>query len=516
MWHVPAAQSGPLLSMAQPCAVRLRRFASVSGNKGKLDQGTGLRRHLARLWLKVHPDLFSQHPKEQSVNEHSFKLLQEALRANEAASNGRQDLRDPPLWTKPVELSFFYHSQESKLKKTSVTLHRHNLGFALSSLFESLSLPPPPRSVLPRSAVSTFAAEDGGRQGPRAITLTEIVRQAREAGMKSMWAQGKSGEAAARSAEWTKRDSDVRRLVLQRLRGVTILAGSGLPNRGDVVTGVDRLGEVLRRSQDVELAGLRIVIDGGLDVKLNSARATLNLGIYATDALWEEALRSDACISAAAERRALGKLERDAAKAAGLAHILFQDSVEGDTEVVSVDRGDCAEAAQVDYLAYKALLTELSDLKSFILPSASNLSLILVGSSGQETPNAADDVIESSDDAEGVLRVHVRASLSQLFEALRVTGENVAARNRIVRDREEAERTRVWRVARALRIDSLRRGDGITQLQWSQGLDDLIADAGRLGGILDRSAVVIGTESRLISETGEVQLAWNFKKHLKL
>lgn len=459
------------------------------------------------------------------MNENSFKVLQQALR------NLGQSIEDPHVaqsLAKPIDLAFFFHCEESQaLKRTSVTLFRDNLAGALSDLFESLSLPPPPINTLPRSRLSRFAdgPSPSGRPGSREVTLTEIVRLARAAGMASMKSAKKGGEAAARAAEWTQRDSNLRRLVLQRLRGVTIVNGFGLPERDGEAPGVGRLGAILQQNQDIALGGLRIVIDGGRDTSLNSPRATLNLGIYASDTLWTEAIRSDACLVVAEERRALGQCERTAAKSAGLAHVLFQEDAEGNAPESSEARSDVffrrsvdTDVAHGDYMAYKELLSSLTSLKSAVSPGTSNLSLILIGSSLQnERPVGLHaDPVKGWDANEGVMRVFVRASFAQLVEAVRLRGERVAAQHAIIRDRQEAERRRVWRVARALRIDSLRRGEGVTQLQWSRALDDLVADAGRLGGILDRSAVVVGRDSRLLPDTGEVQLSWDFKHNLKL
>ncbi len=102
----------------------------------RLATETTLKRHLSRLWLKVHPDLFSQNPAEQAVNEASFKALQQALSEVEAGSNKPQ--RAPV--TPPENLEFYYHTADKTLQQTSVALHKGRLDAALVDLFRALSL----------------------------------------------------------------------------------------------------------------------------------------------------------------------------------------------------------------------------------------------------------------------------------------------------------------------------------------------------------------------------------------
>lgn len=482
-----------------------------------------LSRHLSRLWLKIHPDLFSQHPEEQAVNEQSFKALQEALAIAESNGDDSKGMGRPPgrpIFSKGTKVSFYYRddNRKTKLDKTSVTLRDGQIGNALLQLFTSLSLEPPPQNVLPQSSVDSgeFPNRTAKRRRSRdvAVSLRSIVREARMAGMAAMQAKQDGSAAEARAAEWAQSDSDMLRLVLQRTRGVSIDLGSGLPRRGGRAVGIDRLAAALKRCPDADIAGLRVIVDGGLETKLHSPRAELVLGIYTTDARWDGALSSEATYAAAAERRALAATERAAAKCLGLSHILFCHNADGGDNVT----------AQGDYTAYKEFLAFLvgrtgktSRGGKPMIEAIEIISLVLEGSpkTGPRAPSDFSKGIIAADAVEGVLTVDVRAPADIILSALTTVGVSVAAECESLRAQAEAEKQLVWRVARALRIDSLRRADDLSNDQWGQALSDLLADAGRIGGIMDRSNVVVGSNSCL-TEDGDVQIAWNFRDTLPL
>jgi hypothetical protein len=479
-----------------------------------------LSRHLSRLWLKIHPDLFSQHPKEQAVNEQSFKSLQEALTAAESDSHddGKAQRSFGPNSSPPTKLSFYFRGEDSsrKLAKTSVVLRHGEVATAIVQLFNSLSLEPPPRNVLPSSP--TGLTGTGSGYGPRwasaSVTLTSIVREARFAGMDSMQVQQDGGVAAARAAEWAQSDSNRLRLVLQRTRGVSIQLGSGLPRRGGRIIGMDRLAAALRRCPTANIAGLRVVIDGGFDTRLHSSRAELVLGVCATDSEWGAALGSGAVSAAAAERRALGASERDAAKALGVSYVLFRWGADDEDD----------DTAQRNYVAYRQFLAHAlgqggvkSALRRPVIDGVESLSLVLVGSvsEGISTASRTSNCVLESNVVEGVLYVDVHAPWQSIVATVSTRGSSIVAEHDTLRAKARAEDQFVWRVRRALRIDSLRRADDVSDSQWRHALNDLLADAGRIGGIMDRSKIVVGTKSCL-TDSGEVQIAWNFRETLRL
>lgn len=516
MWRLASSTCSVWRYSCGPiCSSTLRR--PRSSQTSSRDDAQTLSRHLSRLWLKIHPDLFSQHPKEQAVNEQSFKALQEALTISETDGiEGGQRPPGRPDFSKGTTLSFYFRgdARQTRLEKTSVTLRHGHLGDALVALFTSLSLEPPPSSVLPESGTAHASRSRypgrSSRKGNATVTLTSLVQEARMAGMAAMQAkQDGSSDAVSRAAEWAQQDSHMLRLVLQRTRGVSISLGSGLPRRGGNKVGIDRLAAALRRCGDEDLAGLRLVVDGGFDTTLHSLRAQLVLGICTTDARWDGALSSPATRAAAAARRALAARERDAAKALGLAHILFRPHADGGGDVDD-------DVAQADHAAYTAFLSHACavDTSPVSAAAATGLSLVLEGApaAGDRQPG---DAVLSADAAEGVLVVDARAPPAAVARAVCEVGVRVAADHAARRAAAAAEDARVRRVARALRVDALRRADGVSDAQWARALGDLLADAGRLGGVLDRSRVAVGARSRL-ADDGEVVLAWNFRDTLPL
>jgi Domain of unknown function (DUF4461) len=308
--------------------------------------------------------------------------------------------------------------------------------------------------------------------------------------------------AKAQAAMWASREENMTRLFLQRTRGVSISFGGGLPkHRGESIS-IDRLRSCLDRNAATDLGGLAIVLDGGASVGLHSPTATLTLGLCASDTQWDNIVHSEASKAAAVERRALAAAERRAARAVGVLHVLYQGHAYGMRHVDDV-------VAQRNYVTYCDVIQGLAAGRVAI-DRVENLSVVLVGDSDD-----GEGATVEWDDREGVIRMGIRAQCEGVVEVIRRVGVGVSERHGRIVAAAEAEKAMVWRVARALRVSVVRRGEGITQRQWEHALGELLKDAGRLGGILDRSDIVVGADARLLS-TGEVQVPWNFSEVLAL
>ena len=87
-----------LASPPLPAALRLRRFASQPGEAAT--HAVPLKQLLRQLYLRVHPDLFTDAPTEQATNQRSFVLLREYLSLLESGAEpqGRAQAFDFVFW----------------------------------------------------------------------------------------------------------------------------------------------------------------------------------------------------------------------------------------------------------------------------------------------------------------------------------------------------------------------------------------------------------------------------------
>jgi Domain of unknown function (DUF4460)/Domain of unknown function (DUF4461) len=499
-----------------------RAFASAT--ESTRGSHTSLRKHLGRLWLRVHPDLFQQNKQEQSVNQASFQTLQAAL-AQQDTENGHVTAAKLPKL-----IQFYYRppsGENTLLRKASVLLRERQLGASLVELFRAVELEPPPSDVLPRSAGSGGCSRTRSGQPRRrrrasavyrpaghvedddeedwseddATTLRSLVRTARRVGMEAMQARHDGATAEAHAVEWAARDESLARLVLQRMRGVSISFGGGLPKKRGEAIAIERLTNCLGRKADADLSGLAIVLNGGVSVELHSPTASLTLGLCASDRRWDKTVHSLATQATAMDRRAIASAERLAARQVGVLHILYEGHGYG-------LRHDDDDFAQRNHVAYRDIIYSLA-AGGVAVDGVENLAVLLIADCGGGIAPV------DWDDKEGVLRLGIRGGVAGVAEAIAQVGVGVSRRHSRISAAAEAERAMVWRTARALRINVLRRGDGISARQWERGLGSLLEDAGRVGGILDRSEVVIGKEARVLP-TGEVMIPWNFPETLPL
>jgi Domain of unknown function (DUF4460)/Domain of unknown function (DUF4461) len=487
---------------------------SIVTNTGSL-KSSDLKRYLSRLYLKVHPDLLNQHPAERAVNETSFKLLQEALKDLDARRSAHiyHGSKDGSAEV----LKFYFRggssagsSQQNKvspLMRASVVLKRGRLGDALHELFVVMGLDPPPAHLLPRGVLDSKQGNMWPRGQTEVVSLTHLVRQARQVDASFAAMRTRHEAAASRAREWRESDSahdyNIARLVLKRSRGVTVKVGDGLPKTGGEYTALSRLSSCLDGCREVNLSGLTTVLDGGFDVRLHAATASLRLGLCANVRLWDQSIRSKETANAAADRRKLSEKECAVAESLGIGLIFYRE------EFGSQGNEAAAEESILQYKNILQFLEKYSQDGEKKLVRASNLSVMLCTTFGDSSSAS------KADEVEGVIKIPISVGGTGALRAITSEGVALAARHARLRAKIEAEAMQMARISRALRIRDLRRGDGVSDAQWNSALDELWRDAGRIGGILDRQGLVIGKDARVL-DTGEVQIPWNFHKVMPL
>jgi Domain of unknown function (DUF4460)/Domain of unknown function (DUF4461) len=478
-----------------------------------VSQSSGLKRYLTRLYLKIHPDLLNQHPIERAVNESSFQRLQEVLKEHESTSEDKQYARPQNDKLSGI-LKFYFRgpsessmpSEDHGLRQTSVAIRQGKLGEALHELFVSIGLDPPPVRLLVRNGLRTGNAEvDSSGTRTYSLSLSNLVRQARQFNASGSGMRSRQDAAAEKAELWRKmdsaRDSNIARLVIKRSRGVTVNMGDGLPkSRGESIA-ISRLNSCLDHCRDIDLTGLTITLDGGFDVRLHAPTSSLTLGLCVAVGLWEAALRAEATAMAAADRRRLSATEHAAATSIGVNLIFYENDFGSQLD---------SRAAEQNLTDYKEMLLYITQNPEIAKSEdLSNLSVMVFGSSHDNSATL------STDDVEGLIKIPLAMRGDEVLRTIVHNGSSLANRHGRLRARMESERAQVARLCRALRIRSIRRADDVNDSQWNTALDELWRNSGRIGGLLDRTDLVVGLDARVV-ETGEVQVPWNFGKVLPL
>lgn len=464
----------------------------------------GLSFYLKRLYRKIHPDVLHQYPRERAVNEESFKRLQSALEEVRHSTAVQPLFNAKDLAQPPSPLHFYYEcdnaaSQPStpQIKKSTVVLRKDNIGITLSDLFHSLSLGPFPVHLTRGTGLQDAAIRHGRMDGGNSdvASLRSLFDRARFLVHRSS-KSSRRGTGIDSHSGCIQDDMRLAVLALQRSRGVIIDIGNGLPRKGGAAVAVNRLSVALQRCLHVNFEGLRIYIDGGFEASLHSPSFTVTLGICASDNVWDRVLQSKAVLMTASERRQLAHDEQLAAKIIGIDHILYHGVCEGRDS-----------AMEYDYKAYRGILDDLLTAKRKIKAgNTSGLSVIIFGDSSGTTANAE---VEQNDE-EGILRVGVSIGCAGLMQLIESIGPEIAAGHRRHRAKREASEFSVRYVCRALRLDGLRKDEGISEMEWQHGLNGLLEDAERLRGVSERSHVVIGRVACVL-DSGEVQIPWNYR-----
>ncbi|CDF40467.1 unnamed protein product [Chondrus crispus] len=506
----------------------LRRVVSTSAREPK-DIIRELKRHVHRLYKHIHPDRLGQFPQHRKVNEASFQVLQSAIERHFDRVEARTRNIPPQAFQPPKELTFFAKAKPKSSKgkheqnvndyglhKAVVPFHETNLGHALHSLFESLGLEPPPQNILPGRRPGPL-----GQEGQRFSSLTELIRHARRVIMSNVQRQQTGNPRTAES------DLDdemlVTRLALQRSRGLYVTLGAGLPPKAKLVVIFRRLARTLSEVRTKYLSNLVVEMDGGFDVTLNTEGAYpwMQLGACASTETWRDSLSSSevvaACQKSNKHMTRLRELEARVAIKLGIKLVMHNINVlgiENDETKGEAGREDSNHERMERMLRASAALDSYEQLL---------LSLI---SSEVESRQVREQVsvalmIDESDGVQceaeqGVIRVGLSTGADAVLSALSSHGRGVHERFEQVRCERVAEEKRVANVKRAVGINSLRRAESVSTREWGEALAHMRADAGRLRGVLDGVPVVIGTQARVIVESGEVEVPHDFYRTIRV
>ncbi|KAI0565122.1 T-cell activation inhibitor [Gracilaria domingensis] len=492
-----------------------RRFSTVFNPEARLRE---LKKHILRLYKHIHPDRLGRFPQERKVNEHSFQVLQSAIDRHFDRFQARANT--PPEAPKSSkELIFYAHQVKSRhdcgtneLTKAVISLHESRLGHALASLFDELGLEPPPKSVLPVTGID--------RDGVEFMSLRELVKYARQVEMESIQTRGQEAATAAQRA--VDEEVLVTRLALQRSRGFTIVLGTGLPVKLERL--FRRLNRTVRKLQEVDLRTVVIELDGGFHVEVNTNGSFpfVSLGACASEDTWIETLRSEEIRTAArASQRLVTELHGLEAALAGalgvrlvMHNIHLVDGADWESgSDVRQTKGNNLEAllsGTESLEAYRNLLQSfIKSIEKETVPmfvhEARSLALMFTDGHGFQI-----------DLEQGVLRIGINDDQRKIAATLRAHGQYVSREYEMKKLHAEKEEKRLSNVRRSLGIPSLRRLQEVSDREWHTALTELRADASKLRGVLDGTPLVIGTRARMLTDTGEIEIPFDYRQWLPI
>lgn len=490
----------------------LRTFSSVPNPHAKLRE---LKRHVLRLYKHIHPDRLGRFPRQRAVNENSFQILQSAIDRHFDRVEAR--VSTPPPAPQPAQqLTFFAHGSAEKensdrhnLTKAVIHMHESRLGHALVSLFKELGLEPPPQNILPGTVADV--------EGMQFSSLRELIKHARQVEMELIT---KKNQATVNAVQRSIDDEVVvTRLALQRSRGVQIVLGTGLPVKLERL--FRRLSRTIRTARNVDLSTSVIELDGGFEVELNTSGAFpfIKLGACASEESWLETLGSkQACTAAkAGQTFALQLREMEAA----LARTIGVRLVMHDFQLVQGGAWDSKEQEETDnldvHLNGSALLRRYQSVLRYCTSSSeSDMGVVAIDGVGSLALMFTEGSSFHTDVEQGVLRVGIDDDIDKIMESLKTHGAYVNSMYERKRVHAQNEEKRLSVVRRALGIRSIRRTEEVSGRDWDTVLTKLQSDSSRLRKVFDGTAVVIGTQARLLVDSGEVEIPHDYDQWLPI
>lgn len=457
-------------------SLRYRLFSSSANPPHSTVSTRDVKRHIHRLYQRIHPDRLSNFPKERIINETSFQVLQSALDRYFDATD------TPPAASKApsTKLTFFARSDSVEgLCKAVVTFHEHSLSTVIQDLFEGLGLEPPPHHVL--SALGPLK-----RPKTSHLKLRDLVELARQAEATS------NVERVAQKLD----DATVSRLSTQRACGIRLNLCRSIPSHARAAA-AKRVRDLLT-SASVDCTGAEVTVDGGADTLIAPGHwvPRLILGILASQARWVDTVTSsafeNACTEARNYRYSLRKTEKSAAAALGVRLILCAADDHGETN--------------------DALLNAYADAMSKISAAATEHEIERLSRSWRAAlavmVNEGDGV--DVDVEAGLLHVGVGLGAEGIVEAVagsQQLGQAVEER----RQRKAAEEKLITDTRRLIRAARLNRQSGLPQAAWEDALLALQRKAGVLRDVISGVSVVVGVRSRVIGR-GEIEIPYNFEQ----
>lgn len=457
-----------------------RVFSSAVNSADSTITSRDVKRHVHRLYQHIHPDRLASFPKEQSINETSFQILQSAL------DRYFQPVKTPSAVTgaPSTKLTFYARSDNDQgLCKAVVTFHDHSLATVLKELFTGLGLEPPPHNIL--SAIGPLPSP----QTPQ-FKLRDLVERARQARATS----------ATEHASQQLDDITVSRLTTQRACGIRLSLCNSVPFNARAMA-AKRVRDALA-SSSIDSTGVEVTVDGGADTVVAPGRwaPRLTLGILASQSRWLDTVTSlafeKACMEARECRLTLQEAEKSAAAALGVRIVLCATDVHGEVS-------DTLLEAYADALSLISRAATTGDIKNN--HGSWRAALAVMVDEGKEV----DVDVET-----GLLHVGVALGASGIIEA--VSGSRQLARTAEERrQKKAAEAKLITDTRRLIRAARLHRQNGLPQAAWEDGLRALQRKAGVLRDVISGVSVVVGMRGRVLGR-GEIEIPYNFEQWMDL
>lgn len=529
--------SGQLLPIGVSIALQMYRSLArnVSSSSSTLSTARNdLKKHLRRLYQRIHPDRLAQHPDERLVNQSSFQHLQSALdphlkpNSNSSDSAASQRSHQPS----PVrQLTFFSNSQDGseRLIKTNINFHERRLANALVDLFQSLGIDPPSESTLSTvfpSSASSFSSSFRYGKTLRRAHLRQLVDRARllrnpfvrapqpSSDSTSSNSRPSSGVGAGNvNSHATSGSPDEATLLLhalQRRHGITIKILPYLPVQplillrrlAGVLAYLEEHGDSIRPCLVHLTPGKTARRIAQPDVEAAASEdkhhipvvPVIGLGAMATDATWRTAidcvdLNAD-CTAARAYAQQLHLVQVLAARALGVRLVLCE-----------VDSHAARSASDVRLLReYEELIRDVSKQRQTPGSSADMRQLAVMITEGDEV---------ESDANQGIVKVGVKRKADGVRKAIRKAA-GVARRYAQECKRKEDEERLTESVRRELRLERLRRVEEVSDREWTMAITKLRRNSGALREVFAGISLVVGLETRLL-RGGELELAHDFE-----
>lgn len=424
-------------------ALRSRGFASQSGDASLAAPSQTLKQVLKQLYLRVHPDLFTDSPREQADNARSFVLLREYLELLESSAEpqGRAQVFDFVFWLRRSP-------GDAADAAADATREETDTGNGLRRV--AVKLPPPGRRQ---------PGQD--RNGLAPSTALALGRLLSACGLESSFSGGATDCAAPeglldvlpgaaetlRQTESAARTPDdhirMARAALRMGRGVMLSFGAGCPAAAAQRAELARLlAAALDASPADFLRGAAVVLADRYGVHPGTGQVFLDCRAPAD---WPARLLAVDVRAAEAARHA-AKARKEAEEAlADAMHVQLL----------------CADDALGRSPAYADFLARLRSTAEARGPAAGS-ALCGVPVRVGPAPAAATDVTAGFElDGDGVLCVPLTAAGDDIYAFLAHAGPRAAATRAAMASRERSAADAALAARRVLRLRHLVRAEGL-------------------------------------------------------
>jgi hypothetical protein len=456
-----------MLSRGTAAALRLcrgcaRGLAGVAQGAGR-QQGAADLKSLRRLYKLVHPDLFTDLPREQAVNQKSFALLQEWLALASAT-------REPHGRSRSFHFEFYIRPVDDDDGDGDVDEDEERQAPAAPLRHVALSLPPPGRSLnadatsmspatalalgklLSAVGIQDTLAADACLDAQAERSLLDFLPEATEA--------LRQAESSARSADDVVR---MARAALRMTRGIMLSFADGAPADA---AGRAHLAQELARALDATpegfMRGCALVLGDRFGVDPGTGAVWLDCRTAAAKSSWHSRLLAVDVLSALAAKTAAGarrEVEAGLATRVGVAVICAAEAGLGASpSYASFLRNLDATCAARGPVAGGSL----TDVPVRVGPAASG--------PGQVVTEGYDMSL-----ADGVLTVPITATGDDVYAFLAHAGPSAAAvRHRLLAAEQRAAEAGA-QARRMLRMRHLLRGDGVSPDAFTGAVARLVA-----------------------------------------